>query len=379
MDFSFNEEQRILRETVERFLDTEYSIETRRDITGNSEGFSREIWSKFAGLGLLGISVAEEYGGIGGSVVETALVMGAIGRSLAVEPYLGTAIIGARLISLAGSEAQKREWLPTLVEGNLLLTLAHVERQARFDLANIETRARASGGGYSLNGEKSVVLNGESADKIIVLARSSGETTDRLGLSLFVVDRDTAGVTLRSYPMVDGIRGAEIRFENAIVTADRLLGEPGGAYALFERVIDEATVAVCAEAVGIMETMQRMTLDYLQQRRQFGRPLSNFQVLQHRLVDMKIACELSRSMAYMAALVVNSEDVAKRHKAVSAAKIQIGKAGRLVGQDSIQLHGGIGMADEMAIGSYFKRLTTIATVFGDTSHHKARFALPTWT
>ncbi len=376
MDFSYNEEQRLLGETVERFLDAEYSLELRREIAAGVQGFSSKVWSKFARLGLLGISVAEEYGGIDGSAVETTLVMDAIGRSLALEPYLGTAVIGARLVALAGSEAQKQDWLPRLVEGELSFTLAHVERQARFDLANIETRARADGCGYLLDGEKSVVLNGATADKVIVLARSSGQTTDRSGLSLFVVDRDTPGLTVRPYPMVDGHSGAEIRLENVAVTSGQLLGELGGASDQFERVIDEATVAVCAEAVGIMETMQRMTVDFLKQRRQFGRSLSSFQVLQHRLVDMMIACELSRSLVCMAAVVVGSDDAAKRRRAVSAAKIQIGRAGRLVGQESIQLHGGMGMADEMAIGCYFKRLTVIATVFGDISHHKARFALP---
>jgi alkylation response protein AidB-like acyl-CoA dehydrogenase len=301
------------------------------------------------------------------------IVMQAFGRGLVLEPYIATVILGGGLVALGGSEAQKSAILPEIAAGKLKLALAQGERRARFDLAHVETSARRAGGGFILDGHKTVVPHGGGADKLIISARISDGPTDPTGISLFLVDHKANGVHLRDYPTVDGLRAADVRLENVAVGNDALIGPEGGALPIMTAIIDRAVAALCAEAVGIMETLNTMTLEYLKTRKQFGVPIGSFQVLQHRMVDNVIAAELAKSMTILAAMSIDDDDAAARGRAVSAAKVQVGQSGRLVGQQSIQLHGGIGMTTEYAAGHYFKRLSTIEPTFGNTDYHLDRF------
>ncbi len=373
MDFSFSTEQTLLKDSVERFVREAYPFETRRRLAESDEGFSRENWAKFAELGWLGVALPEELGGSGGTPVEIMIIMEAIGNGLVVEPYLSSVVLGGGLVGLGGTTAQRDELLPALAAGKLLLAFAYAEPQSRFNLADVETTAAKDGEGWRIAGHKSVVFHAAAADKIVVSARSAGAPRDSGGISLFVVDRDAQGLGRRDYRTVDGLRASELAFEGVRVGADALLGEADRALALIERVIDHGIAAVCAEAVGAMAVLNEATNEYLKMRQQFGRPIASFQVLQHRMVDMFMAYEQSRSMAYMATLKLDRGE-AERKKAVSAAKVQIGKAGRFVGQQAVQLHGGMGMTDELSVGHYFKRLTMIDTLFGNTDHHLERFA-----
>ncbi len=374
MDFTFSAEQKLLKETAERFVEKEYPFLVRRDLVRSEIGFSRVNWAKFAELGWLGIRVPEAFGGLGGSAVETAIVMEALGRALALEPYLTTAVLGAGVLDLGGSDDHRRELFPALVTGKCHIAFAFTERRSRYDAGAVETTARSEDGGFVLDGTKSVVLDAPTADWIAVSARTSGSFRDRHGVSLFLLDRAAPGLSLRSYGTVDGLRASELVLDAARVGADEVLGEPDHALPLIERIVDYGAAAVCAEAVGIMAALFDGTLAYLKTRRQFGRPIGDFQSLQHRMVDMLVACELSRSMAYMAAVKLGGPDPGEARRAVSAAKVQIGRAGRFVGQQAVQLHGGMGMTDELPIGHYFKRLTVIDTLFGNVDHHLKRFA-----
>jgi pimeloyl-CoA dehydrogenase small subunit len=374
MDFDFTEEQRLLDETVRRLVKDEYDIPKRRSYLAAPEGFSRALWERYAELGLLGLPFAESEGGFGGSAVETMIVMESFGRGLVVEPYLASIVLGGGLIALAGSDAQRRAILPQVAAGKRLLAFAHGERQARYGLSDVETTAKKDGAGWVLEGRKGVVLNGDSTGTLIVSARTGGSSRERQGLALFLVDAKAKGVVIRGYPTVDGLRAAEITLERVAVAGDAVLGTPGAAYPVIERVVDRAIAALAAEAVGIMETLNAVTLDYLKTRKQFGVPIGSFQALQHRMADMVIEHEQSKSMAVLAALSADLDDAAERRRVISAAKVQIGKSGRFVGQQAIQLHGGIGMTDEYAAGHYFKRLTMIDQTFGDADHHLDRFA-----
>ena len=375
MDFTFTAEQKLLQENVERFIANEYTFDKRRAWTQSETGFSRENWAKFGELGWLGVGVAEEYGGLGGSAVEQAILMEAFGRGLVVEPYLTSAVLGTALLHHGGSPQQKQKLLPAIAAGKSLMAFGFAERQSRYRLTDVETTARKRGGSFVLNGAKSVVFNAASADTIVVSARTRGASRDERGISLFLVERQTPGLSVRGYATVDGGRAAELMLSDARVGTDAVLGELDGAFPVIERVIDGGTVAVCAEAVGIMATLCEATLEYLKTRQQFGRPIGQFQVLQHRMVDMYVACELSRSLAYMAAVKLDDAVAIERQRAVSAAKVQIGRAGRFVGQQAVQLHGAMGMTDELAVGHYFKRLTMIDSTFGDTDYHLQRFAV----
>ncbi|HXY99872.1 MAG TPA: acyl-CoA dehydrogenase family protein [Stellaceae bacterium] len=374
MDFDFSEEQRLLDETVRRLVKDAYDITKRKSYIAAPEGFSRALWARYAELGLLGLPFAESEGGFGGSAVETMIVMESFGRGLVVEPYLASIVLGGGLVTLAGSAAQKQAILPQVALGKKLLAFAHGERQSRYALADVETTAKRAGGGWVLNGQKGVVLNGDSADTLILSARSAGASREHQGITLFLVDAKAKGVGLRGYPTVDGLRAAEVTLENVQVGGDAVLGAPDGAYPVIEHVVDRALAALCAEAVGIMETLNATTLDYLKTRKQFGVPIGTFQALQHRMADMVVEHEQSKSMAMLAALSADLADAAERRRVISAAKVQIGKSGRFVGQQSIQLHGGIGMTEEYLAGHYFKRLTMIEQSFGDTDHHLDRFA-----
>ena len=373
MDFDYSEEQRLLDETVRRLVKDEYEFADRKKYIAEPHGYSAALWAKYAEIGLLGLPFAEEHGGFGGGGIETMIVMEAFGRGLALEPYLATVVLGGGLVTLAGSDAQKSDILPEVAAGTLMVAFAHSERRARYDLAHVETAAKASGAGFVLDGHKTMVLHGGAAHKYIVSARTAGATIDPNGISLFIVDREAKGVAVRDYQTVDGQRAADVTLTGVSVGGDALLGPRDGALPIISRVTDRAVAALCAEAVGIMETLNAMTLDYIKTRKQFGVAIGSFQVLQHRMVDMVIALEQAKSMEILAAMSVDSADANERARAVSAAKVQSGLSGRLVGQQAIQLHGGIGMTDEYAAGHYFKRLSSIEHTFGDTDFHLDRF------
>ena len=374
MDFSLTEEQRLLKDSVDRFVRESCPLDRRRALVSGEPGYSEESWRRMAALGWLGACVPETYGGIGGGPVETMLLMEAFGAGLVPEPYFPSVVLGGGLVAAAGSEAQKQALLPALAAGDLKLAFACVEVQAGYDLFDVETTAERRGGGYVVNGAKGVVLGAPTADRIIVCARTAGGSRDRDGIGLFLVDRAADGVRLRGYPTVDGLRAAEVAFENVAVEEDAVLGDPGGAWPAIEAVAERAVAALCAEAVGAMDAIVRGAAEYLKTRKQFGRPIGTFQVLQHQFADMVIALEEARSMAYAATLRLDEPDALLRAKTISGAKHVIGRNGRLIGQRGIQLHGGMGMTEEMDVGHYFKRLTVIDLTFGDHAHHLKRYA-----
>lgn len=372
MDFSLSEEQQLLKDSVDRFVREAYEFETRRRLAASAEGFSRDNWAKMAELGWLGVAVPEAYGGVGGGPVEVMVLMEAFGTGLVLEPYFATVVLGGNLLLEGGSALCKSELLPRLAAGELMLSFAYAERQSRYDLNDVAFAAGKDGDGYLLSGHKGVVLNAATADHIIVSARTSGETRDREGITLFLVDSRADGLERRDYPTVDGLRASELSFENVRVDSSAVLGVLDQGLDLIETVADRAIAALSAEAVGCMQVLHDATNEYLKTRVQFGQPIGKFQVLQHRMVDMFMELEQARSMAYMATLKLD-EVPAERAKAVSAAKVQIGKSGRFVGQQSVQLHGGMGMTDELNVGHYFKRLTMIDTMFGNQDHHLKRY------
>jgi alkylation response protein AidB-like acyl-CoA dehydrogenase len=364
MDFSLSETQRMLADTADRLVRDRYGFEDRKKIVAGADGFSRPMWATFAELGLTGLGIAEEYDGLGGSMGDMAVVAETFGRALVVEPYMPTLVLGAGTLGLAGSAAQKAEILPRVAAGTGFLALAHGEPKSRYTLAQVETKAVADGDDLLLTGAKAVVLGGDAADHFLVSARTSGAASDAQGISLFLVPRDAAGLTVRAYPNIDGTRAADLLLDRVRVPASSRIGETGQALPIVTHAVDRAIAYLCAEAVGAMQALNALTLDYLKTRTQFGQPIGAFQVLQHRMVDMEIALEQARSMAILAA--DRADD--------PAAKVQIGKSGRLIGQSSVQMHGGIGITDEYAGGHYFKRLTLIDRSFGDADHHLARFA-----
>jgi pimeloyl-CoA dehydrogenase small subunit len=330
-------------------------------------GYSPAMWDQITEIGLLGLPFEETLGGFGGGGVETAIVMEAFGRGLVLEPYFATVILGGGLLRRAAPESMLGALAPRVAAGKLKLAFAHVERHSRYDLADVTTTARKEGSGYVLNGTKSVVIHGDTADKVLLTARIGGERRERAGIGLFLIDPASPGVTRRGYPTQDGQRAAEIALSNVRVAADEVLND--NALPLVEHVVDEAIAALCAEAVGAMQVMQDLTLEYLKTRKQFGRAIGSFQVLQHRSVDMLVALEQARSMALFAAVMAEEDNPIERRKAISAAKVQIGRSARHLGQEAIQLHGGIGMTNEYAVGHYFKRVTMIDQLFGDADTH----------
>jgi pimeloyl-CoA dehydrogenase small subunit len=369
MDFDLSEEQRLLKESLDRLISDQYDFEQRKTYAQAPEGWSRELWAQYAELGLLGLPFAESHGGSAGGPVETMIAMEAFGRALALEPYLTTVVLGGGFLRHGGSAEQCADLIPKIAAGSLTVAFAHTERGSRYDLHDVETRAVRDGAGWVIDGEKGVVLHGDTADKLIVTARIGGGRRDRDGIALFIVDANAAGVSRRGYPTQDGLRAAEIAFSRVGVGPEGVLGEPGAALPLVERVVDEAIAALCAEAVGAMTVMHELTVDYLKTRRQFGREIGSFQILQHRAVDMLIALEQARSMAMFATMMAAEDNAADRRNAMSAAKVQIGRSGKFIGQQAIQLHGGIGMTMEYKVGHYFKRVTMIDTIFGDADHH----------
>lgn len=369
MNFNLTEEQQMLQDSLRRFVTNEYDFDKRRKMVEAGTGTDATVWQAFAEMGLLGFTFPEDYEGLGGNAVDTMLVMDCFGRALVVEPYLATVVLAGGVIRDFGSDAQKRAILPKIASGEHLMALAHSEPGARYHLHRVSTSAEKTNGGFVLNGEKTGVLHGGQAHQLVVSARTKGAIGDRDGISLFLVDLDAEGVKVDDMATHDGHRSAEITFNNVKVNADALVGKQNGALPAIEKAFDLGIAAVCAEAVGAMEALNKTTNEYIKQRKQFGVQIGKFQVLQHRMVDMFIAAEEAKSMAILAASDVNSEDAAVRRKSVSMAKVRVGQCARTVGQGAVQLHGGMGVVDEMFAAHLFKRLTLIGLLFGDEDWH----------
>ncbi len=373
MNFDYSEEQQLLAASVRRFVEKQYDFDTRKKIIASADGYSSSVWAGFADLGLLGLPLPVDAGGFGGGAVDLMSVMEAFGEALVVEPYLST-VIGARIIARAGTTAQIQALLPPIGSGQLKTAFAQTENGARYNLAHVATRARKIGGEYVLDGHKRVVLHAPCADRLIVSARTAGGDADASGINLFIVDAHATGLTQTSYRTIDGMLAADLALRGVRVGAEALLGADGEALPLIEEVTDFAIALLCAEAVGAIKYANDATLEYLKTRKQFGVPIGAFQALQHRMVDMVISGEQARSMASLACAKIDSErDPAPRQRIVSAAKIRIADACRHVAQEAVQLHGGMGMTDEMKVSHTFRRLTMIAQQFGDADHHLERF------
>jgi pimeloyl-CoA dehydrogenase small subunit len=375
MDFSYTEEQTLLRDSVARFLTDHYDFETFKRVSRNEPGWRPEVWKQFAELGLLGASLPDDFGGLGGGPIETLIVMEEFGKALVVEPYVPTVVIGGSLLRHTGSEEQKNEWLPKIASGDSVIALAFAEPQGRYNLADLTTTAKKQNDAYVLNGQKAVVLGGPWADTLIVTARTAGSRRETKGVSVFLLDKKSNGISMRDYPTIDGLHASEITFENVKVPARNLSGDADVGLPLVERAIDGAIAAHCAEAVGCMKVLLDTSVEYSKTRKQFGVPIGKFQVLQHRMVDMFMQYEQSVSITLMATLKLNGSEI-ERKKATSAAKVQVGKAGRFVGQQAVQIHGGLGMTDELNVGDYFTRLTLLDGLYGNVEHHLRRYALP---
>ena len=373
MDFNFNEEQTLIQSQVAQFIQRDYEWEKRQVLVASDLGFSSENWKTFAELGWLGISLSEKSGGFGGSALESMIIMEEFGKGLVVEPFLETVILCAGLIDSCGNEEQKADLLGPVISGEMHLALGFTEPQSRFNLDDVTTEAKKKNGDYLLSGFKSVVMNGPNADKLIISARTSGKQDDKEGISLFVIDRNLEGVSLRNYPTVDGRRASEVTLENVIIPSSSLLSEEGKGFQHLEGAIDRATLAICAEAVGAMEVLYKATVEYTKTREQFGQAIGKFQVLQHRMVDMFMEYEQSKSLLYMAT-IKNVEGSKDAKKAISGLKYQVGKAAKFIGQQSVQLHGGMGVTEELNVGHFFKRLTTVITIFGNTDYHLKRYS-----
>ena len=374
MDLSLSAEDSILRDSVERFVRQSYPFNERRNFVNENKSFLEENWQKFSKLGWLGLNLPEEFGGNGGSAVDTMVVAEALGPGLILEPFLETVVIGSKLIQLGYNEKLKSELLSNLVGGRLILTFAFAEPQSRYSLSDVQLSAKPNEDQFVLNGKKAVVRHASSADKIIVSARTAGGRRDKRGITLFLVERNNPGLSRRDYRLQDDVPASELIFDNVFLSRTAMIGDLDCALPIVELAVDHGIAMVCAEAVGIMSALYTATLQYVKTREQFGQPIGKFQVIKHRMVDMLMACEEARSMAYMATLKLDESDPNVRKRATSAAKVCIGKAARFVAQQSIQLHGGIGMTDELDVGHYFKRLTMIDILFGDVDFHLRRYS-----
>ena len=374
MDFDLNEEQRMLKESVERLITDRYDFESRKKYLKDDTGYSQAMWAQYAEMGLLGLPFDERFGGSGGGAIETMIVMEAFGRGLILEPYLATVVMGGGLVQAAGDDAQRAAILPKVADGSLRLAFAHSEPQSRYDLADVACTARRDADGWILDGTKSFVLHGDRADQLIVSARIGGDRRSPDGISLFLVDAKSPGVACRGYLTQDSTRAAEIKLAGVKVNSNAALGDPGKSLPVIQRVADRTLAAVGAEALGGMSAAHEITIDYLKTRKQFGVAIGSFQALQHRAVDVLVHLEQARSMALFATMMADDPDPAERSKAISAATVQIRRSAKYVGQQAIQLHGGIGMTLEYRIGHYFKRFTAMETLFGDTDHHLAALA-----
>lgn len=369
MDFDLSDDQRLLKDSVDRMLADRYGFEARTGYRREPDGWSRPMWSQFAELGLLGLPFAEAHGGFGGGPEEMAIVMEAFGHALVVEPYFATAVLAGGLLRASGNEAALAELVPEVAAGERLLAFAGQERQARWALNDVQTRAVQGKDGWTITGEKSLVLHGDTADTFVVSARTEGNHRDRHGIALFLVEADALWLTRRGYPTQDGTRAAEVTFAD---TPARLLCLD--ALDRIEAAVDEAMAALCAEAVGTMDAMHAMTVDYLKTRKQFGRPIGDNQALQHRSVDMLVSLEQARSIAMFGTMMCRDANPTERARALHATRVQINTSGRHIGQEAVQLHGGIGMTMEYAVGHHFKRMSTIERQFGDTDTHLSALA-----
>ncbi len=372
MDFSFSEEQTLLRNSVSKYIADNYSYDSWRKFTRGDVGRDPKHWKQFAELGLFAAPLPEAHGGLGGGPIETLVIMEEFGKGLVVEPFVPTVVIAGGLIARAGSDALKAEWLPKIAAGETIIAFAFAEPQGRYNLADIKTTAKKQGANFVLSGNKAVVIGAPWADQLIVTARTAGGQRDPKGVSVFLVDKKSKGIATRDYPTVDGSRASEITFENVEVPASRLIGTVDGGLPLIEQAVDEAIAAISAEACGGMKVLVDATVEYSKTRKQFGVPIGKFQALQHRMVDMFVNYEQAVSITLMVTLKLGEADE-ERAKAASAAKAEIGKAGRFVGQQAVQIHGGMGMTDELNVGHYFKRLTVIDTLYGSTDHHLRRY------
>ena len=374
MDFDLSEEQRLLKESIDGLLADSYDFEQRKKYMNEKGGWSKAVWGKLAEQGLLGLPFAEAEGGFGGGGVETMIVMEALGRALVIEPYLATVVIGGGFLRHGGSAAQKAAYVPGIIDGSKTLAFAQLEKNSRYDLFDVSTTAKKKNDGWVIDGEKFVVINGENADTLIVTARTKGNRRDKSGIGVFLVPANAKGVAKKCYPTQDGMHAADISFTAVEVGADAAIGNPEDSLSLIERVVDDARVALCAEAVGAMDESLKTTVEYIKTRKQFGVAIGSFQSLQHRAADMFVFTEQARSMAMFATMATDFKDAKERTNAIAAAKVQIGKSLKFVGQQSVQLHGGIGVTMEAKIGHYFKRLSMIENTFGDTDYNQSRVA-----
>jgi alkylation response protein AidB-like acyl-CoA dehydrogenase len=372
MDFNFTSEQNMLRDSLARLIRDTYDFDTRRSAIRSPSGWRPELWAQFAEMGLFMAPFSEEDGGLGGGPVDAMLIMEEFGKGLVVEPFIPSVVCAGGFLKHAGTPDQKAEHLSAIMDGSRVFAFAWAEPQGRFDPFDVTTRATREGSGFTLSGRKAVVVGAPWASHIIVTARTGGASRDTSGLSVFIVDKSAPGITTRDYTLVDGRRASEVQFDAVILPPEALIGEADAALPLINRVIDESIAAICAEAVGAMGRLHAITVDYSKTRKQFGQPIGRFQVLQHRLVDMFMEYEQSVSMTYMATLRLN-EPPAERARAASAAKVRIAQAARFVGQNAVQIHGGIGVTDELNTGHYFKRLSMIEAEFGDAAHHLRRY------
>jgi alkylation response protein AidB-like acyl-CoA dehydrogenase len=379
MNFDFSEEQVMIKDSVARFVRDEYDFDTRRKIIQSEEGISRDFWTMFAELGWLSVPFAEEYGGFGGSVEDLVAMMEELGKGIVVEPYVSTVVIFGGLLSAASNEALKSAYIPKIIDGSCLGSFAFLEPQSRFEMADIATKAIACEGEFSINGAKTVVFNGATADSLIVAARTSGGQFDREGISLFMVDTNTAGISIESYKTMDGQSAATVTFKDVVVPESSLLGAVDQGMDIVDEVMPHILLALSAEALGIMSTLNSITVDYTKTRQQFGTPISSFQALQHRMVDTFMACEQTKSLLYRG--LCDASELAANpavgglelQKSVHALKATVAKFGKLIGEEAIQIHGGIGITDELNIGHYVKRLMTINVTFGDGDFHQKKF------
>lgn len=374
MDFRYTEEQLALQDTLRRWIARDYDFERRRALSGSPLGYSDAAWASYADLGLLSLPIPEAFGGLGGNGVDTMAVMELVGEGLLLEPYLSTVVLCGGLLRDAASKSMKEALLPEIGAGKLQIALAAYEAAGRYDLAHVACRAERQGDVWRLRGRKSVVLDAPSANYLLVSARGSGATTDADGVSLFLVPRDAQGLSVLAYPTQSGSRAGDVQLDDVTVNAAAVIGVPGQALGTLERAVDVARAALCAEALGIVIALNQATLSYLKSRKQFGVPIGTFQALQHRMADMYIAGEQIRSMAIVAAVNADVEDAATRRRAISGAKAYIGQAARFVGQQAVQLHGAMGIVDELIVSHYFKRLTMIDLTFGDADFHLARYS-----
>ena len=374
MDLRLTDEQRQLQESVARYLRDTYTFEHRRSMLRSKTGWGRETWRALAELGLLAVGIPESHGGLGGNSLDTMLVLEEFGRALVLEPYVSSVVIGAGTLARHGSGAVSSELLPAILSGDSTLGFAHEEPGSRYEFERVATRARAERGGLRIDGSKAGVIHGGTVNRLLVSARESGDEQDRQGISLFVIARDAEGVTTVDYPTHDGLRAADVQFDGVRVTEADRVGEPGRANGIVEQTIQRAIVAHCAEAVGAMSALIEITTEYLKTRKQVGVPIGSFQALQHRMADLLMRREQARSMTLLAAARLDSSAEAERRRVVSAAKSLVGSAARIVGQQAVQLHGGIGVTDEANVSHYFKRLTMIDAAYGDAEYHLARYS-----